>query len=163
MLSCPKKESIFTNIDNISFHYNHLSFSILHELSPHKPTFMNEITTYNCSIPQNNNPTDKLFLKIKACMRNINDQSWSKLFEALLLFCGTWYAKSHYNMVNFLQNTHNRHPIACPAMGCLNPLCAKFFRGNLNIYLHFVSFLHIDTMQVVEILPQIRQEPTYST
>ena len=28
--------------------------------------------------------------------------------------------------------------------------------------LHFVSFLHIDTMQVFEILPQIRQEPTYS-
>ena len=43
----------------------------------------------------------------------------------------------------------------------LNPLRANFFRGNLNIYLHFVSFLHIDTTQVVEILPQIRQEPTY--
>ena len=39
----------------------------------------------------------------------------------------------------------------------INPLRAKFFRGNINIYLHFVSFLHIDTMQVVEILPQIRQ------
>ena len=44
-----------------------------------------------------------------------------------------------------------------------NPLRAKFFRGNMNIYVHFVSFLHIDTMQVVEILPHIRQEPTYST
>ena len=44
-----------------------------------------------------------------------------------------------------------------------NPLRAKFFRGNINIYLHFVSFLHIDTTQVVEILPQIRQELTYST
>ena len=43
------------------------------------------------------------------------------------------------------------------------PLRAKFFRGNINIYLHFVSFLHIDTTQVVAILPQIRQEPTYST
>ena len=32
----------------------------------------------------------------------------------------------------------------------INPLRAKFFRG--NIYLHFVSFLHIDTTQVVEIL-----------
>ena len=42
-------------------------------------------------------------------------------------------------------------------------LHAKFFRGNINIYLHFVPLLHIDTMQVVEILPQIRQEPTYST
>ena len=45
----------------------------------------------------------------------------------------------------------------------INPLCAEFFRGNINIYLHFVSFLHIDVAQVVEILPQIRQEPTNST
>ena len=45
----------------------------------------------------------------------------------------------------------------------INPLRANFFRENINIYLHFVSFLHIDTTQVVEILPQIRQEPTYST
>ena len=45
----------------------------------------------------------------------------------------------------------------------LNPLHAKFFRGNINIYLHFVSYLHIDTTQVVEILLQIREEPTYST
>ena len=44
-----------------------------------------------------------------------------------------------------------------------NPLRAKIFRGNINIYLHFVSFLHIDTTEVVEIYPQIRQEPTYST
>ena len=43
-----------------------------------------------------------------------------------------------------------------------NPLRAKFFRGNINIYLHFVSFLYIDMTQVVEILPQITQEPTYS-
>ena len=45
----------------------------------------------------------------------------------------------------------------------LTPLRAKFFRGSINIYLHFVSNLHIDTTQVVEILPQIRQESTYST
>ena len=44
-----------------------------------------------------------------------------------------------------------------------NRLRAKLFRGNINIYLHFVSFLHIDTTQVFEILPQIKQEPTYST
>ena len=43
------------------------------------------------------------------------------------------------------------------------PLRAKFFRGNINIYLYFVSFLHIDATQVVEIVPQMRQEPTYST
>ena len=45
----------------------------------------------------------------------------------------------------------------------LNPLRAKFFRDSINIYLHFVPYLHIDTTQVVEIRHQIRQEPTYST
>ena len=45
----------------------------------------------------------------------------------------------------------------------INLLRAKFVRGNIDLYLHFVSFLQIDTTQVVEILPQIRQEPTYST
>ena len=34
----------------------------------------------------------------------------------------------------------------------INPLRAKFFRDNLNTYLHFVSFLHIDTTKVVEII-----------
>ena len=48
-------------------------------------------------------------------------------------------------------------------MELFNPLGAKIFRGNINIYLHIVSFLHIDTTQVVESLPQIRQEPTCST
>ena len=43
------------------------------------------------------------------------------------------------------------------------PLYAKFFRGNKNIYLHFMSFRHIDMTQVVEILPQVRQECTCST
>ena len=32
-----------------------------------------------------------------------------------------------------------------------NPLCAKFFRGNININLHFMSFLHTNKTQVVEI------------
>ena len=53
--------------------------------------------------------------------------------------------------------------ITYPCHDLINPLRAKFFRGNINIYLHFVSFLHIDTTQVFEIFPQIRQEPTYST
>ena len=48
-------------------------------------------------------------------------------------------------------------------MSALNPLRGKFFKGNINIYLLFVSFLHIDMMQVVELLPEIRQEPTFST
>ena len=44
----------------------------------------------------------------------------------------------------------------------LNPLHAKFFRGNINIYLHFMSLLHIDLTQVLKMLPQVRPGPTYS-
>ena len=46
---------------------------------------------------------------------------------------------------------------------CLNPLHAKFFRVYINIYLHFMSLLHIDKTRVLKILPQVRQGPAYST
>ena len=42
-------------------------------------------------------------------------------------------------------------------------LYVLIFSENKNIYLHFMSFLHIDMAQVVDILPQVRQEHTYST
>ena len=45
----------------------------------------------------------------------------------------------------------------------LNPLHAIFFRENINIYLHLMSFLHINKTQVVEIPPRVRQGPAYST
>ena len=45
----------------------------------------------------------------------------------------------------------------------LTPLRAKFLRGNKNLCLHFMSFLNIDMTQVVETLPKVRQELTYST
>ena len=48
------------------------------------------------------------------------------------------------------------------SLKAFNPLCVKFFRGNKNIYLHFISFLHIDLPEVVEILPQVRQGLAYS-
>ena len=40
-----------------------------------------------------------------------------------------------------------------------------FFRENINIYmyLHFMSFLHINKTQVVEIPPRVRQGAAYST
>ena len=37
-----------------------------------------------------------------------------------------------------------------------------FFRENINIYLHFVSFLHSNETQVVDIPPRVRQGPAYS-
>ena len=44
----------------------------------------------------------------------------------------------------------------------LNPLRAKFFRRNINIYfiyIYFMSLLHIDMTQVLKILPQVRPGP----
>ena len=36
-----------------------------------------------------------------------------------------------------------------------------FFRGNKNLCLHLISFLHTDMPQVVEILPQVKQGLAY--
>ena len=47
--------------------------------------------------------------------------------------------------------------------GQFNSSRAKFCRGNINIYLHFMSLLHIDMTRVLKILPQVRPGPTYST
>ena len=55
----------------------------------------------------------------------------------------------------YQQRLYNRQDI--------NSIRAKLFRGNENIYLHSISFLHIGMTQVVEILPQVREELTYST
>ena len=46
---------------------------------------------------------------------------------------------------------------------CINPLRAIFSGENINIYLHFMSFLHTNKIQVVEIPPRVRQGPAYST
>ena len=44
-----------------------------------------------------------------------------------------------------------------------NPLRAKFLRENINIYLHFMSFLHTNKTQVAEIPPRVRRGSAYST
>ena len=57
---------------------------------------------------------------------------------------------------------HEKYPIGMSKMACsvsqctFNPLRAKFFRVNLNMYLHFMSFLLIDMTKALKILPQIR-------
>ena len=45
----------------------------------------------------------------------------------------------------------------------VNSLHAKFFRGNINMYLHFVSFIHTDMPKIIEVLPRIRAGLTYFT
>ena len=49
-----------------------------------------------------------------------------------------------------------------PCSNSLNPLRAKLFKGNKNIYLHFMSFLHIDLTRVLKILPQVGAGSAYS-
>ena len=63
-------------------------------------------------------------------------------------------------MISLLQFTHKKTSLLT-----LNPLRAIFFRDNINIYmyLHFMSFLHTNKTQVVEIPPRVRQGPAYST
>ena len=39
----------------------------------------------------------------------------------------------------------------------------NFSEGTSNIYLHFMSFLHVNNTYVVEIPPGVRQGPAYST
>ena len=39
----------------------------------------------------------------------------------------------------------------------------NFFGENINIYLHIMSFLHINKTQVVEIPPRVKQGPAYWT
>ena len=45
----------------------------------------------------------------------------------------------------------------------INPLRAKLLRENIDIYLHFMSFLHTNKTQVAEIPPRVREGPAYST
>ena len=45
----------------------------------------------------------------------------------------------------------------------VNPLRAKLFRGNINMHLHLMSFLHIDMPQIIETRPRIRAGLSYFT
>ena len=44
----------------------------------------------------------------------------------------------------------------------VNPLRAKVFIRGIKIYVQFISLLHTDMTQVVEIPPRVRQELIYS-
>ena len=45
----------------------------------------------------------------------------------------------------------------------INPLRAKFFRVNINMYLHFMTFRRTNKTRVVEIPPRVRHGPAYTT
>ena len=81
-------------------------------------------------------------MKQSSILVNTVPLTWS------IMLC-RWQAARHIHVCNGIR----RH---------INPLPAKFFKGKKNLYLHFMSFLHTDMTQVVEILPQVRQDITYS-
>ena len=58
-------------------------------------------------------------------------------------------------MCSTLQGLHVETDVL-EKMYALNSLRAELFKRNINMYLHFVSFLHIDMTQVLKILLQIR-------
>ena len=76
-------------------------------------------------------------------------------------------------LINNISALVGAKPLSQPMMDSLpthitrpqwvHPLRARFFREDKNIYLHFMSILHIDITQAIEILPQARQELIYST
>ena len=71
------------------------------------------------------------------------------------LWLGADQATSHY--LNQWWLDYRRIYASLGLSELINPLRAKFFRGNINIYLHFMSSLHIDLTQVLKILPQVRE------
>ena len=84
---------------------------------------------------------------------NALDYDWTHVW-------GHWiFHKSRGVKCQWMINIWNE----CSEILLLNPLRAKFLRENINIYLHFMSFLHTDKTQVVEIPPRVRQGPAYST
>ena len=65
----------------------------------------------------------------------------------------------------FVLQQQNKHinDVWTAVVNYVNSLRDIFFRGNINIYLHFMSFLHTNKTHVVEMSSRVRQEPAYST
>ena len=59
--------------------------------------------------------------------------------------------------------TFSKMPLKYLNETLLNSLRANFFIGNINMYLHFMSFLRTDMAKIIEILPRIRPGLTYFT
>ena len=89
---------------------------------------------------------------------------WFVRYTLLMRSCLTWYNPHHkfWSKTKTRQwGQNNWNNIYSHTE--LNPLRANFFGGNINIYLHFMSLLHIDITQVLKIIPHVRPGLTYST
>ena len=121
--------------------------------------------SWNNNMPGVNNYQPKWSAKIKNIPRRAVLHLRTTFFMShALVICGHW----HLGMQG--QGTQ-KSPTAC-WWCCLsqykswqlinNHLRAKFFWVNISIYLHFMSFVHIDLAQVPKILPRVSKGPTYS-
>ena len=82
----------------------------------------------------------------------------------------TWHDMIWYNPDNdycnatYIRCRKTLVPVSIYSISCLKTLCVLFFfRENINMYLHFMSFLHTDRTQVVEIPPRVGQGSAYYT
>ena len=124
-----------------------------------------------------NGQPDKTHILIQIFLQSqvkLIDWGWvMHISVSKLTFIGSDYLIQCWNIVNsnprnkFQWNSHifiqeNAFENVCkmaailPQPQCVNPLRAKFFRGNINIYLYFMSLLHIDLTQILKTLPRIR-------
>ena len=92
---------------------------------------------------------------------SMND--WRRFLPLMEMFSDIKYHFLGY--LHFITLMYTLHDGMCLCLLglVLNPLRAKFFRGNINIYLHFMSLLHIDMTHVLKICPHVRPGHTYST
>ena len=90
--------------------------------------------------------------------QEINPSSVWKKERQVILRKDRWTQASVCNL-GWWKISGNVKPCCVIISHVINSLCAKFFRGNINIRLHFMSLLHIDMTQVLKILP--RKTSTY--
>ena len=81
--------------------------------------------------------------------------SYNTQIKLWLVLVSIWYCGWNRNIVVLCV-------IEIILLFCINPSRAIFVRGDMDMKLHFMAFLHIDITQVAESFPQVRQELTYS-
>ena len=110
--------------------------------------------------PNSNELLDKTHYFSEIFSREIH---WKMSRPHCVNFLGSDHRQCGVYSWDFFSKIVQRNQRCLTSWMYFNPLRAKFFRVNINIYLYFVSFLHTNKTQVVEIPPRVRQGPAYSS
>ena len=121
-------------------------------LNLQRQTHPQKTKTYGCSISK---VTHSSASRCPSCIQMSWSSCWNDCRVITQQLC-------HHGTPSRIMPVFLHVMVAPGSHGCINPLCAKYFRGNINIYLYFMSFLHIDLTQVLKILPQVREGPVHS-